>query len=115
MKGRSGRVALYTLWSLDPDLTTQAFGDEWAVLLSIAHPLLGQPPDINFVAAMLDLTPAEARLASLLAVGLDLTAIAAAQGVSINTVKTQLRSVYAKTDTRRQPELIRLISRSCAP
>lgn len=115
LQGPSGNIALCALWKLDADHASSAFGDGSVVLLSIAHPLLGQPPDVHFVAAMLDLTPAEARLAAQLVVGHDLATIALAHGVSINTVKTQMRSIYAKTGTRRQAELIRVISRSCAP
>lgn len=115
IRGRSGRVALCTLWNLEGDAGTQAFGDTSAILLSVAHPLLGDPPDANFVGAMLDLTPAEARLATLLVLGHDVAAIATMLDVSVNTLRTQLRSIYGKTDTRRQAELIRLISRACAP
>lgn len=57
------------------------------------------------------LTPAEARLATIFASGLDLTLVAEALGVSIVTVRNQLRAIFAKTDTHRQSELIALLSR----
>jgi len=55
------------------------------------------------------LTPAEARLAQWVAEGRSLKEAAAAFGVSIHTVRMQLRSIFAKTGTRRQAELVRLM------
>ena len=36
-------------------------------------------------------------------------------GVSVNTVKTHLQKIFAKTNTARQADLVRLIARSTAP
>jgi DNA-binding CsgD family transcriptional regulator len=55
------------------------------------------------------LTEAEARVASRLARGETLDETAAALGVGRATVRTQLRQALAKTGTRRQAELIRLL------
>ena len=55
------------------------------------------------------LTPAEARLASLLANGVSVEDAAAQLGVTRNTIRTQLQAVFAKTRTNRQGDLIRLI------
>ena len=58
-----------------------------------------------------EMTPAEARLAALLVGGEELKAAAETLKVSLNTVRTQLRSIFAKTGTRRQSELVqRLLS-----
>jgi DNA-binding CsgD family transcriptional regulator/PAS domain-containing protein len=54
-------------------------------------------------------TRAEAVLAVHLADGSSLDEAADSLGVSINTVRTQVRALYAKTGTRRQPELIRAL------
>lgn len=54
------------------------------------------------------LTPAEARLAAALALGQSLADIAHVQHVSLATVRTQLRSVFSKTGTSRQAQLVRL-------
>jgi DNA-binding CsgD family transcriptional regulator len=56
-----------------------------------------------------DLTPAEAALVGLLAEGVSLEEAAKRRGVAINTVRSQLKNVFAKTDTNRQGELIRLV------
>lgn len=55
------------------------------------------------------LTPAEARLASLLANGVSVEDAATQLGVTRNTARTQLQAVFAKTRTNRQGDLIRLI------
>jgi len=53
------------------------------------------------------LTPAEARLASLLAEGVGLPEAAGQLGISRETAKSTLHTIFAKTDTRRQSELVR--------
>lgn len=55
------------------------------------------------------LTPAEARLAVALAEGLSLEEAAAKLKVSINTVRSQLQAVFAKTGIRRQAELTAML------
>ncbi len=63
--------------------------------------------------ALFGLTPAEARLASLL-VRADgpLSSIAQAQQLSHHTVRAQLASMFAKTSRRSQTALVRLLVRS---
>jgi DNA-binding CsgD family transcriptional regulator len=63
------------------------------------------------VQALFDLSPAETRLLALLARGLELATVAAETGTSLNTVRTQLRSVFRKTGCRRQAELLALVER----
>jgi DNA-binding CsgD family transcriptional regulator len=57
------------------------------------------------------LTPAEARLALALGAGESLEDAAETFGVGLTTVRTQLRQVFAKTDTNRQADLVRLLAR----
>ena len=59
----------------------------------------------------LGLTPAEARVARGLASGATLAEIADASNLSMKTVRTQLRSIFAKTETHRQSDLIALLTR----
>lgn len=56
------------------------------------------------------LTPAEARLAISLFEGRSLSEAAESNRVSRETVKSQLASVFLKTGTRRQSELVRLLA-----
>ena len=60
------------------------------------------------------LTQAEARLAILMARGATVTEIAATQGISVATVRAQLASIFGKTHTRRQAELVILLARLSA-
>lgn len=60
---------------------------------------------------LFDLTAAEARLAAALAAGDSVADIAAKHGVRMPTVRSQLRAVLAKTETRRQSELVGLLTR----
>lgn len=60
--------------------------------------------------SMFGLSAAESRLARALCHGETLEEFAEAQGVKIPTVKTQLRSVFAKTQTDRQVTLVTLIA-----
>jgi DNA-binding CsgD family transcriptional regulator len=56
-----------------------------------------------------ELTPAEARLAVRIACGYSLQQAAAAQGVSITTVRTHLQRIFDKTDTHHQAALVSLL------
>jgi DNA-binding CsgD family transcriptional regulator len=83
-------------------------------------------PDCVLVLVDLDLTPvlsaaalqkvfhltaAEARLACEIATGKPLAEIAAGRGLSMSTCRTQLKVIFAKTRTRRQAELVALLTR----
>jgi DNA-binding CsgD family transcriptional regulator len=57
------------------------------------------------------LTRCEARLASSLASGLRLRDIAQRYGVEVGTIRAQLKSVFLKTGTQRQSELVSLLAR----
>ena len=59
------------------------------------------------------LTPAESKLASLLAEGLSLEAAGQALGIRHNTARTHLARVFDKTGTSRQAELVARIL--CGP
>jgi DNA-binding CsgD family transcriptional regulator/PAS domain-containing protein len=56
------------------------------------------------------LTPAEAKLACAIGEGLDLARCAAKLGIGLGTVRTRLKTVFQKTGTHRQAELVQLIA-----
>ena len=60
------------------------------------------------------LTPAEARLAAALVAGQSLADFAAGRKITDNTARWTLKQVFAKTDTRRQAELVRRLLTSPA-
>jgi DNA-binding CsgD family transcriptional regulator len=55
------------------------------------------------------LTPAEAQVAIGLSNGQRLEDLAQSKGVSINTVRTHLQQIFAKTEVTRQPDVVRLV------
>lgn len=65
--------------------------------------------DIEKLRQLYKLTPAEARLAALLAQGFRLEDAATELGVSLNTVRTHLKRIFSKTETDRQADLVRLV------
>jgi len=67
-------------------------------------------PGATILRALFDLTPAEARIAAALAEGLTLDQIAARFSVSVETVRSQVKAVLAKTGTHRQAELAALLA-----
>jgi DNA-binding CsgD family transcriptional regulator len=77
--------------------------------LTFYHPRSAPPVDEQVLATAFDLSPAECRIALLLAEGLAQKDIAAHVGVQHDTVRKQLQSIFQKTATRRQPDLLRLL------
>ncbi|MBV8795463.1 MAG: LuxR family transcriptional regulator [Hyphomicrobiales bacterium] len=69
----------------------------------------------DLLSGLFDLTPAEARLAGGLVEGRTLSEIAGERAVSMETLKSQLRRVFAKTGTRRQSELVGLLAAANLP
>ena len=67
--------------------------------------------DPALLAAAFRLTPAEARLATLIAGGCSPDQAADRLGVTQTTARNQLKAVFAKTGTHRQGELVTLLSR----
>lgn len=82
------------------------------IMLIVIDPELGAAPPIEALRALYGLTEAEARLTSGLLHGERLEDYAARAGISVNTARTHLKSVFAKTDTDRQAELMLLLSRA---
>jgi DNA-binding CsgD family transcriptional regulator len=82
---------------------------EAVVSVHIADPETGQLSATEVLETVYSLTTAEADLVRLLAGGHSLEAAAELRGVTMNTVRSQLKQVFAKTDTKRQAELVRLV------
>ncbi len=87
-----------------------AFGSD-SVALAIFHdPSASTDPDPFMLALAFSLTPAEGRVVARLALGKSASEIAVETGVSITTVRSQIRAALQKTGARRQPELVRMSS-----
>jgi len=67
--------------------------------------------DGGLLQAAYALSPAEARLAGMLIEGWSPSDVARILGVTMNTVRTQLKNVFRKTGTRRQSELVSALLR----
>ena len=72
-------------------------------------------PAPSLLQALFDLTPAEARTASQITEGKSVEQISLATGISQNTIRTHLKSVFQKTGVERQAELVGLLSVSLRP
>jgi DNA-binding CsgD family transcriptional regulator len=106
----AGGGSVYAFFSmLAPQTVLGTFGLRPVVMLIFYDPDSAPAIDPSLLYAVFGLTPAEARIASLLAEGLSLKEIAQQQGTQHETVRKQLRSIYIKTSTNRQPDLVRLL------
>lgn len=70
----------------------------------------GRAPQPERLAVIYGLTPAESEIAAGASLGFGATQIAAARGVSINTVKSHLKSVFLKVGVDRLPHLVARIA-----
>jgi DNA-binding CsgD family transcriptional regulator len=87
--------------------TGRSGGDAVAAVF-IGDPEASQITTVDFFQTLYALTHAEAELVALLARGRTLEEAALERGVTLNTVRSQLKQVFAKTDTHRQGQLMRL-------
>ncbi|CAN7441689.1 LuxR C-terminal-related transcriptional regulator [Mesorhizobium sp. LjRoot246] len=68
------------------------------------------PPPEAVLTTLFDLTPAEARVLQRIGSGLSASKSALSLGIGENTLKTHLNRIFAKTGTRRQADLVKLVS-----
>jgi len=83
-------------------------------LLFVFDPARRPSLTAELVRGLFQLSSAEAQLAVALCGGRTLDDVAQERGTSINTVKSQLKSLFQKTGTRRQSELVSLLLASPA-
>lgn len=100
--------------SLVPVLETSQCAERIAAVAFISDPRKRQTTAISLLSKTYGFTAAESELAISLINGQSLHAIADHRGVSYNTVKTHLHSVFSKTHTKRQAELTSLLLTSMA-
>jgi DNA-binding CsgD family transcriptional regulator len=81
-------------------------------LLAASAVVPSSVPSADLIQGLFDLTPAEARVACGIAAGKTVDALAATFAVSAGTIRVQLRSVFEKTATARQAELVQLLAES---
>jgi DNA-binding CsgD family transcriptional regulator len=79
-----------------------------SILVIMPLPGPGAPP-VKVLQALFDLTPSEARIASALADGRSIDAISVDFGIARETVRSHLRSIFAKSGVSKQSSLVRLL------
>jgi len=88
--------------------TGRSGGDAVAAVF-IDDPGASQITTVEFLRTLYALTHAEAEIVALLARGRTLEEAAVERGVTLNTVRSQLKRIFTKTDTHRQGQLMRLV------
>lgn len=99
--------AFYT--ALLPQKVMGSFGVRPLIMIMFYHPESTTAVDTNLLAAAFGLSPAECKIASMLAEGYSVIEIATSLDKKEDTIRKQLQSIYQKTSTNRQPELIKLL------
>lgn len=70
----------------------------------------GCVPDAGLLQYLFGLTPAEARVARAIASGSQIKEVASNHNLSVETIRAQLKSVFAKTGASRQADLIAMVT-----
>lgn len=86
----------------------EIFGGAFGVLV-ITLQTEAPVPDAALIQGLFDLTPAEARVAQGIATGSSLQEIAKGNHVTYETVRSQVKSILAKTGTERQSQVVSLL------
>ncbi len=73
------------------------------------------PPNTAAIRALFSLTIAEAALVARLSHGLTLEETSQSLGLSIQTARTRLKTIFQKADTHRQADLVRLVLTTLMP
>lgn len=83
--------------------------DEASAILFVADAETDRVSTNEVLQHLYRLTPAEADLVRRISSGQSLEQVAEKRGVTMNTVRSQLKQVFCKTDTSRQGELVHLV------
>lgn len=95
---------------LTPAKKNMQYNANAAVL--IFEPYLKKKSTADLFQSSYGLTASEAKLALELTNGVSLADYSKRRNISVNTAKTQLRAIFRKTETSRQPELVSLLMRT---
>lgn len=102
-------------WLLVDAIPVTAFGTDLfsagRLILTLTDLTAPSMPDVTVLKIAFGLTRAEARLAMEIASGSSLDVAAANLGNGRETARTQLKAVFAKTNTSRQAELASVLAR----
>lgn len=104
----AGRPLLIRVLPVDGPARTPFLGARVLLVISDLH--RRPQPQASLLAQTFDLTPAETKLACIVAAGISIERAADQLALSQATVRNQLKAVFAKTATHRQAELVALLS-----
>jgi DNA-binding CsgD family transcriptional regulator len=85
------------------------FSEQHLSLILLVGPKVAVRLNLPALAGLFNLTGSEARLAAAICSGQALADYAAANGVSVTTVKTHLSALFGKTGVNRQADLVRIV------
>ncbi len=106
---RGERPLLIRILPVDGAAKSPFLGARALLLLADLRRAWGPRPEV--LAQTFGLSPAEARLAAIIAKGISPEQAAERLGISRETARTELKAIFAKTATHRQAELVALLSR----
>ncbi len=109
-RSSDGSIVTVLVMTVGPEMADHGFGERISAVLVFVDPFAARSIDAELVSRSFHLTASEARVAIQLAQGLRLDSIARNNGVAVATVRTQLKSLFSKTGTNRQSDLVRLVS-----
>ena len=97
-----------TLWGSHLRFDLGLLDDPIAVLF-LSDPERPQEAPAELLQRLYGLTPAEARVLEALVAGHNLNGVAAELGITRETVRSHLKCIFDKTDTRRQIDVVKLV------
>jgi len=106
---RTGRKPLAVSITPFREATAHELGLDKLALLTISDPETSAGLTESDMRSIFGLTRTESRVARLIADGSSLTDICEKMEITPNTARTHLKRVFAKTDTNRQTELMKLL------
>ena len=107
----SGETLYVLVRLLSSEIEQQFFGLRPLVMLTLYHPEHQKAVDSQLLTNLFQLSQAESRVALALTEGLTPKEIALKHHVEPGTVRKQIQSIYKKTNTHRQSELVSLLLR----
>jgi len=113
--GKRSYILLATPAQLPAEYCDETLKNEVCFLVFVSDPASDLPGNPEYFGAAFGLTLAESRLALSMAEGASLKDYANKNRLSSETARWHLKNIFAKTDTRRQGELVRLFNSIILP
>jgi len=109
IQSESGETLYIFASLLATEQELKAFGIRPLVMLTLFHPEHSISVDIQLLSSVFKFTPAECKVALSLLDGFSTKEIAQKNKVRADTIKKQIQSIYRKTSTHKQSELVKIL------